>query len=313
MTTVSEMGEDALIMLFAPGLPTSDSTIIGPGDDAAVLALDGDLVVSSDVLVENRHFRKDWSSGADVGWRAAVQNLADIDAMGAVPIALQVTLAMPGDLDVDWVIDFVDGLRQACEPHGVGVVGGDLSSSREIHIGVTALGETHGVHPVKRSDAEPGDLIAVSGSLGAAAAGLAQLQADTVVNADAISLFTRPRPQIGVGLEAALRGAHSMMDISDGLMRDASRMARASELGFAIDSALVPVDPTALDTAQRMGLEALPFALIGGEDHRLLATFPSRAAVPPHWVVIGEVTDDWRGVRVDGKVPEQLGWDHFEQ
>ena len=97
MTTIGELGEDALIAAFAPRLPTTDSELLGPGDDAAVISVDGDLVVSSDVLVEGRHFRLDWSTGEDVGWRAAVQNLADIDAMGAVPTALQVTLAAPAE------------------------------------------------------------------------------------------------------------------------------------------------------------------------------------------------------------------------
>src|SRR5690606_35253420 len=114
-----------------------------------------------------RHFRTDWGDAADVGWRAAVQNLADIDAMGAVPTALQVTLAAPATTSVDWVLGFADGLREACEPHGVGVVGGDLSGANEIAISVTVLGETHGVDPVTRADAAPGDVLAVSGALGA--------------------------------------------------------------------------------------------------------------------------------------------------
>ncbi len=127
MTTIGELGEDALIDLFAPRLPTTDAALLGPGDDAAVLSVDGDLVVSSDVLIEGRHFRREWSTAADVGWRAAMQNIVDIDAMGAVPTALQVTLAAPADTEVEWVLGFADGLREACEPHGVGVVGGDLS------------------------------------------------------------------------------------------------------------------------------------------------------------------------------------------
>ena len=95
MTTIGDISEDDLIALFSPRLPQGDQEVLGPGDDAAILAIDGHLVVSSDVLIENRHFRTDWSDGADVGWRAAVQNLADIDAMGAVPTSLQITLAAP--------------------------------------------------------------------------------------------------------------------------------------------------------------------------------------------------------------------------
>lgn len=315
MTTIGEIGEDALIALFAPRLPTSDSTLLGPGDDAAVLAVDGDLVVSSDVLIEGRHFRRDWSSGADVGWRAAVQNLADIDAMGAVPIALQITLAAPGDLDVDWVLDLADGLRDACSPHGVGVVGGDLSGAREISISVTALGETHGTDPVTRAEAGVGDVVAVSGRLGAAAAGYALLAAGVGGGGGdgggAVELFRRPQPRIGAGLEAALRGATAMMDISDGLLRDASRIARASEVGIAVDSSLVPVHSAAVAAAGRLGVDALRWALTGGEDHHLLAAFARAESVPEGWAVVGRVTDEYQGVRCDGEIPRELGWDHF--
>lgn len=311
MTTVGEIGEDALIALFSPRLPTTDSALLGPGDDAAVLSVDGDLVVSSDVLIEGRHFRRDWSTAADVGWRAAVQNLADIDAMGAVPTALQVTLAVPSDLDVEWVLGFADGMREACEPHGVGVVGGDLSGSTEIAISVTVLGETHGLEPVTRADAAPGDVVAVSGPLGAAAAGLAQLEAGRTVDDATVALFLRPRPRVGAGIEANLKGATALMDVSDGLIRDAARIARASEAGISIDSTLVPRHPGVDVVADALGLDAVTLALTGGEDHHLLGCFPRENAVPDGWTVVGVVTDAHAGVQVDGAVPTSFGWDHF--
>ncbi|WNM25380.1 thiamine-phosphate kinase [Demequina capsici] len=313
MTTIGEIGEDALIALFVPRLPETDAEILGPGDDAAVLSVDGHLVVSSDVLVEGRHFRREWSTGADVGWRAAMQNLADIDAMGAVPTALQITLCAPSSLDVDWVLDFADGLREACEPHGVGVVGGDLSGADQIVVSVTVLGETHGTEVVTRADAHPGMVVAVSAPLGAGAAGLAVLTAGVDAAPEAVQLFKRPRPVVGAGLEAALRGAAAMMDISDGLLRDAGRIARASEVGIAIDSAAVPVHPAASVAAQALGVDVLPFALTGGEDHALLAVFPSAGSMPSGWEVVGRVTEEFDGVRLDGAVPESLGWDHFSR
>jgi thiamine-monophosphate kinase len=309
MTTIGELGEDALIALFAPRLPMTDSELLGPGDDAAVLSVDGDLVISSDVLVEGRHFRLDWSTGEDVGWRAAVQNLADIDAMGAVPTALQVTLAAPPSLPVEWVLAFADGLRLACEPHGVGVVGGDLSGATEVHVGVTAVGETHGQDPITRADAVVGDVLAVSAPLGAAAAGFALLSAG-IFDGEAVDLFRRPRPFIGAGLEAALRGATAMLDVSDGLLRDAARIARASEVALALDSAAVPIHLAAIAAAKALGRDATPWALTGGEDHHMLATFPASAAVPTGWTVVGAVIDG-SGVTVDGAVPTDVGWDHF--
>ncbi|WP_084130125.1 thiamine-phosphate kinase [Demequina sp. NBRC 110055] len=310
MTHVSDMSEDDLIALFAPRLPDTDAEILGSGDDAAVLSVDGDLVVSADMLVEGRHFRREWSSGADVGFRAAVQNLADIDAMGAVPTALEVCLAMPGDTDVEWVLGFADGLREACEPYGVGVVGGDLSGAREIVVSVTALGETHGTSPVTRADAVVGDVVAVSGPLGAARAGLAQLEAGTRYAQDAIDLFLRPRPRIGAGLEAALHGASAMMDLSDGLARDGARIARASQVRVALDSTLIPVHDAATFTAQAMGADALAWALGGGEDHHMLACFPRESAVPDGWSIVG-VVEDGHGLTVDGAAPPVAGWDHF--
>lgn len=310
------MGEDALIAAFAPRLPVSDAEILGPGDDAAVLAIDGDLVVSSDVLIEDRHFRRAWSTPEDVGWRAAVQNLADIDAMGAVPVALQVTLAAPASLEVDWVMRFADGLREACEPHGVGVVGGDLSGASEIGIGVTVLGETHGTSPVTRADALPGQVVAVSGPLGAAAAGLAQFELDAWVDDQTRALFLRPRPRIGAGLEAALHGATALMDISDGLLRDLARIARASEVGIDVIADAVPLHEGAVRVAEAWGRDARVWGLTGGEDHHMVAVFPREGAVPQGWTIVGRTTEAWAGVRVDGELPAAagggaLGWDHF--
>jgi thiamine-monophosphate kinase len=309
--TIGDMDEDALIALFAPRLPRADAEILGPGDDAAVMSVDGDLVVSSDVLIENRHFRTEWSTGADVGWRAAMQNLADIDAMGAVPTALQVTLAAPASTPVSWVLDFADGLREACEPHGVGVVGGDLSGASEIAISVTVLGETHGTEPITRADALEGQVVAVAGPLGGARAGFEQLSRGIAVDHETIQLFVRPNPRIGAGLEAALHGAVAMMDLSDGLVRDAGRIARASEIGIGIDSALLPVHDGARTVAVELQLDPRPWALAGGEDHHMLAVFPRESAVPAGWTVVGVTTDEFAGVRVDGEVPEVRGWDHF--
>lgn len=314
MTTISDMGEDELIALFAPRLPVADAEILGPGDDAAVLAVDGHLVVSSDVLVEGRHFRTEWSSGADIGWRAAMQNIADIDAMGAVATALQVTLAAPASTPVQFVLDLADGLREACEPHGVGVVGGDLSGSRDIVVAVTVLGETHGTEPITRADAVPGDVVAVSGQLGAARAGFEQLSRGLRVDDDTLGLFIRPRPRVGAGLEGALHGATAMMDVSDGIVRDAPRIARASELTIEIDSALVPVHPGVRVVAEHLGepARALEWALSGGEDHHMLATFPREAAVPESWHIIGRTSEGSDGLLIDGDEPHVQGWDHFK-
>jgi thiamine-monophosphate kinase len=308
---IGDLGEDALIERMTLRLPSTPRAILGPGDDAAIIGLEGDLVVSSDVLVEGRHFRCEWSTAGDVGFRAAMQNLADIDAMGALPIALQITLAAPPTTEVEWVLDFADGLREACEPLGVGVVGGDLSGANEITVSVTAIGDMMGMEPVRRGGAHHADVIAVSGPLGAAMAGYHQLDNLLDFNQEAIDLFLRPRPRIGAGIEASRAGASSMMDISDGLVTDLARMARASSLGMSIESRLVPIHRAASAVAAAVVGNADEWALTGGEDHHLVATFPPKASLPEGWVVIGTVTRDRQGVLVNGEVPSRWGWDHF--
>lgn len=311
MSQIGDLGEDALIARFLPYLPVASSVVIGPGDDAAVLKLDGDLVISSDVLVQDRHFRREWSTAGDVGFRAAIQNIADIDAMGAVPVALQVTLAAPATIEVEWVVDFAEGMREACAPYGVGVTGGDVSGAKEISISVTAVGETRGRRMVTRSGARDGDVIAVADPLGAAMAGFHQLDNMLDYDREAIDLFLRPRPRIGAGVIAAEAGATAMMDLSDGLVTDLSRMARASGVGMSIDSSLVPIHRSAAAVATSVVGNAIEWALTGGEDHHLVATFPHKEVVPLGWVVVGSVTSEHTGARVDGQVPARWGWDHF--
>src|SRR3712207_6767970 len=143
--TVSDVSEEELLARIFPLLPAGTDTLLGPGDDAAVVrAADGRVVVSTDVLVEGRHFRRDWSTGEDVGWRASVQNLADVAAMGARPTSVVVTLVAPGDLPVDWVTGFARGLAAACGPAGVGVVGGDLSGGDSVVVTVAVHGDLGG-------------------------------------------------------------------------------------------------------------------------------------------------------------------------
>lgn len=320
--TIADLGEDALLARIFPLLPTGDATLLGPGDDAAVLAApDGRVVVSTDVLVAGRHFRLDWSSGSDVGWRAAAQNLSDIAAMGARPTALVVGLVMPPGLPVGWVLDLADGLAAACRPHGVGVVGGDLSGGTEVVVSVTALGDLDGRAPLLRSGARAGDVVAHAGTCGRSAAGLALLTAGADGPGDAalLAAYRRPVALVRPGVLAALHGATAMLDVSDGLLRDAGRLARASVVVvdlleprqvFAADLALL--EPV----ADRLGVDALSWVLAGGEDHGLLATFPPDVALPPPFRPVGRVrAADGRpaGVEVDGgpSPVATTGWDHF--
>lgn len=322
--TVADLSEEELLAQVFPLLPAGTSTLLGPGDDAAVLAApDGRMVVSTDLLVEGRHFRRAWSTGYDVGFRAAVQNLADVAAMGARPRSLVVALVCPADLPVGWVLDLARGLADACRPHGTGVVGGDLSGGDAVTVAVTVHGDLEGRAPVLRSGARPGDVVAHAGVLGRSAAGLALLTAgradDDADGADLVRSYLRPESPLDAGPAAADAGATAMLDVSDGLLRDAGRLARAS--GVVLD--LVDPGRAAGDdvaavqaVAGQLGVDPLDWVLTGGEDHGLLATFPAGAALPRGFRVLGTVREVPPGgspdVLVDGAPRTSTpGWDHF--
>jgi thiamine-monophosphate kinase len=317
---ISDLGEDAVLARIFPLLPPGGATLLGPGDDAAVLAAaDGRTVVTTDVLVEGHHFRLDWSSGYDVGWRAAVQNLADLAAMGARPTALVVGLVVPGSISVSWVTDLAAGVAAACPP-GVGVVGGDLSAGNEVMVSVTALGDLEGRPPVLRSGARPGDVVAHAGVRGWSAAGHAVLVSGVRPlegpEADAVTAYLRPECPLEAGITAARSGATAMLDVSDGLLRDAGRLARASGVGIELDDPLVVFgqDAVALTPIAEKPSEVVTWLLTGGEDHGLLATFPP-GPLPPPFVAIGRVVaDDDAKVLVNGaEWTGSTGWDHFRR
>ncbi|WP_309711820.1 thiamine-phosphate kinase [Pseudolysinimonas sp.] len=312
--TLGELGEAAVLARIFPRLPESAATILGPGDDAAVLgAPDGRFVVTTDMMIHGPDFRLAWSTPHDLGWKAAATNLADIAAMGALPTALVVAIAAPADTDVALLEGIADGLRDACElfAPGCGVVGGDLSSSATLTIAVTAFGDLQGRDAVLRSGARPGDVVAVSGALDLAARGLEVLFERAVDETGApdaaraiavraefpaeVEAQLAPRPPLRDGPAAALAGATAMLDVSDGLAIDGRRIATAS--GVRID-----VDSGALES---------PTSLTGGEAHALLATFPAEVALPGGFRVIGRVLAG-EGLSVDG-IPYDArgGWDPY--
>src|SRR5690348_1452237 len=304
LMTISDLGEFGLIEAISAALPRGDRTIVGIGDDAAVLAApDARVVAASDLLIEGRHFRRDWSGPADIGAKAAAQNFADVAAMGAVPVALLVGLAVPGDLAVAWVRDLVAGLAEECARAGATVAGGDTSSADAIVLAITAVGNLGGRDPVTRSGARPGDVLACAGVLGESAAGLALLEAGLAEPAALIAAHRRPAPPYPAGPEAAALGATAMIDVSDGLLADAGHLARASGVQIDIDTGRFPASPALAVAAEALGQEGAPGALgwvlTGGEDHALAATFPPGRSLPAYWTVIGQVRAG-QGVLVNG-------------
>ncbi len=287
---VGSLGEFGLIARVTAGRTYPDSVLLGPGDDAAVVAAaDGRVVVTTDMLVEGRHFRRDWSSPQDIGRKAIAQNGADIAAMGARCTAFVVALSCPADLTVAEAEHLNDGLWEEARRAGAAVVGGDVTAGDHLVVSVTALGDLAGATPIRRDGARPGDVLAVSGPTGASAAGYALLVAGIEEYPDLTAAHRVPRPDYDAGPAAARAGATAMCDVSDGMLADAAHLAAASGVVLAVESARLPIPPRLSEVATALGVEVLDWVLGGGEDHVLLATFPADAALPPGWTAVGRV------------------------
>ncbi|MCS5718895.1 AIR synthase related protein [Herbiconiux sp. CPCC 205763] len=409
--TLAEVGEVETLRRIFPRLPHASTELLGPGDDAAVLAApDGRYVVTTDMMIHGPDFRAAWSTAHDLGWKAAMTNLADVAAMGARPTALVVAIAAPLDTPVEVLLGIADGLRDACEAAapGCGVAGGDLSVSATLTLAVTAFGDLEGRTPVTRAGAQPGDVVAVAGALGRAGAGIWLLFRDGVVrhaggaartaspaggalssragsdvvgehtagaatdaggahtsqaateateaggagaglrprdvvdasgvsdasappaepdavlgavlrreHADLLEAQLAPTAPIASGVEAALGGATAMLDVSDGLVLDARRIAQASGCVIRFDPGAIAREARALlDLDAIVGDHAADFVLTGGEDHALLATFPPGVPLPQGFRRLGEV-----GAVPSGAAPQVLigdrpyddraGWDPY--
>ncbi|MFG2054849.1 thiamine-phosphate kinase [Micromonospora sp. NPDC048930] len=312
--TVAGVGEFGLIDRVTARLAYGEGVLLGPGDDAAVVAApDRRVVASTDVLVEGRHFRRDWSGARDVGHRAAAANLADITAMGATPTALLVALCMPAELDPAWAEELADGLGAEAALVGASVVGGDMSASPTLTIAVTALGDLADRPPVVRSGARPGDVVALAGRTGWAAAGYTVLSRGFRTPRLLVEAFRRPEVPYRAGPEAARAGATAMIDVSDGLLADLGHVAKASGVAIDVTRDAFEVPRQMRDAAQALGVDPYSWLLAGGDDHALAATFPATATLPSGWRPIGLVTEG-TGVTVDGVAyAGPAGWDHFRR
>lgn len=309
--TLGEAGEFGLISQLVEIFEGDEHVLVGPGDDAAVLRVKhGHVVVSTDLMVEGRHFRRDWASATDVGHRAAAQNLSDINAMGGTGRHLTIGLAAPADLPVAWALDLARGFADECAGVGATVVGGDLTRASEVVIAVTVLGQCLQA-PVLRSGAQPGDVLALTGRQGWAAGGLAVLGRGFRSPRVLVEAYRRPEPPYAAGREAAAAGATAMIDISDGLLAETAHLADASGVAIDVrrDAFEVPEPLQAVGAA--LGADPIEFILGGGDDHALLATFPGTGVVPAGWHVVGEVREG-AGVTVDGGTYDgPTGWTHF--
>ncbi|OBF55562.1 thiamine-phosphate kinase [Mycobacterium sp. 852002-53434_SCH5985345] len=312
--TLQQLGEFAVIDRLVRGRRQPAAVAVGPGDDAAVVqARDGRIAVSTDMLVQDRHFRLDWSTPRDVGRKAIAQNAADIEAMGARPTAFVVAFGAPGDTRAADVDGLVGGMWDEAQRIGAGIAGGDLVSCPQWVISVTVLGDLDGRAPVLRSGAKAGSVIAVAGELGRSAAGLSLLGKGIEGFDPLRHRHLVPQPPYGQGVAAAAGGAQAMIDVSDGLVADLRHVAEASEVAMDLSTAALTADHDSLTAAAAAaGADPWSWVLGGGEDHALVACFAGPA--PAGWRIIGRVLEGKAEVLVDGQQwTGYAGWQSYDR
>jgi thiamine-monophosphate kinase len=312
--TLGGFGEFSLITKITADLDRGPDVLVGPGDDGAVLDLQPPLVTSLDVLVEGVHFRRDWSPARDVGRKAVAVNVSDLEAMGARATALLVGFSAPPSLELSWALEFAVGLTEEAAAAGVSLIGGDVTRARDITLSVTVLGTLDGRAPVLRSGARAGDVVAVRGRLGWAAAGLVVLGRGFRSPRVVVEAHRVPSVSYGAGAIAAAAGATAMIDVSDGLLADLGHIAAASGVTVDLDREAFDIAEPLRAVAAATGTDPYALVLTGGEDHALAATYADSAAVPEGWSVIGRVGDpDPEPVVLVNGAPWEAaaGFDHF--
>jgi len=332
---VSEIGEFGLIDRLAKMIAQAQAkpsasgqqVLIGIGDDTAVWkSTAGIQLATVDTFIQDVHFSLGETSWEDLGWKAMAANLSDIAAMGGVPTYALVSLSLPETTEVDNVMAFNRGMLALASESGVTIVGGNISSAPLVAISITILGNTTGInqYPLTRAAARPGEQIAVTGYIGAAAGGLKlitrQLQADPETTAYLKKAFTHPQPRLKEGQLLVKQGIKAAIDISDGLIQDLGHICEASQVGARLQTARIPVDPT---LQARLGEAALELALSGGEDYELIFTGSAdkidkiRQLATCPITAIGEIVAEDKGkvtlLDSNGQVfsPDKTGWDHF--
>lgn len=287
LTAEHSSAEDELIANCASALYLHERILLGSGDDCAVLAHpDGKSVISTDMLVENIHFRIDWQTPYEIGARAAMQNLADVAAMGAKQHSAVVSVAVPKYFTNTQIVEISAGFSETLEKHGSALVGGDLTVGKQLVISATVVGDLDGKTALQRNGANPGDQIIFAGQIGWSAAGIHMLQQHVEVKnlpthlqsagSKAISSYKIPASPLASGCAAA-GIASSLMDVSDSLERDGSKIAKASGVHLQLnpqnlEEFVMPLTPL----ADYLEIDPWEWVLHGGEDHGFLGTCPPK-------------------------------------
>jgi len=332
---VSELGEFGLIDLLAEiahrtrddQSPAWQNLLIGIGDDAAAWRGDDSIqLLTVDSFIQDEHFSLAITPWHEVGWKALAVNLSDIAAMGGVPRYAVVSLALPADTEVQAVKALYQGMTKLAQEFGVAIVGGDISRAPQVALNITVLGSTSNDNMLTRSSAQPGEQIAITGTLGAASAGLemfiGKLTFDDKTSARLKQAFLHPYPRVTEGRLLLEKGVKTAIDVSDGLVADLGHICQASKLGARLDTSSVPVDPV---VRAGFGDRALELALSGGEDYELLFTASAevidkigKIAKFPVTVIGNMVADKEHKVTLFDREGnpfklDQGGWEHFKQ
>jgi thiamine-monophosphate kinase len=305
-TTVGQLGERGLLRHLRGRIPQGPGVLVGIGDDAAAIATGSVTLVTTDVMVDGVHFRRDWAPAQLVGRKALSVNLSDIAAMGGGGQYATVSLCLPSDLPLTFIDGLYDGLLERAAEVGVEIVGGNIAASSCLTVDVTLMGASERI--LRRQGAQPGDLVVVTGRLGAAAAGLRFLargaridEEGTLLDAAGVSPAVAaelqrclvaqldPSPPLSLGRTLGQHDlVHAAMDLSDGLSGDLAWMCQESQVAAWVDSSALPVDPAAARLEREGGDSGFSLALHGGEDYELLL-----AVAPGSWDGLREVAEVW--------------------
>lgn len=328
---LKQIGEFGLIDLLKKDTIHDPTTVVtGIGDDAAVLLASPRQLqlLTTDMMVEDVHFSLKTTTPWQLGYKSVAVNISDIAAMGGIPRHAVIAIAIPPHINVEFITALYEGMKEICHEHGVNIVGGDtVSSPGGLIINVALLGEVEPTYLLKRSEAQIGDLVVVTGTLGNSGAGLELLSRGNWEEYDfawpLVTAHLTPRPQVKAGRALAVAGASSADDISDGLASEVNEIAAASKVGMRIYADRIPLADALKEAAAVVGKPAVNFALYGGEDYQLLFTIsPARysAALAGEagiaLTVVGEVVAPEEGIRLigaDGASSRLIpgGYNHF--